>query len=205
MSASECLNARSEPIKETQRVQSAELCLDLDVAIEPEKALLAEEVEAAYLQHHDSLYRFLISTGCPVELAPDLLQEGFCRLFETLREGKAVERPRSWLVRVLYNLLLNHVRKHKREAVLDESTAVGFVNINENALGNPEGDYARRQRNAQLAQAMQQLTKVQLRYLALRTEGLKFREIAELYGVSSSTVAETCGRALEKLRYLTSR
>jgi DNA-directed RNA polymerase specialized sigma24 family protein len=52
---------------------------------------------------------------------------------------------------------------------------------------------------------MQQLTKVQLRYLALRTEGLKFREIAELYGVSSSTVAETCGRALEKLRYLTSR
>jgi RNA polymerase sigma-70 factor (ECF subfamily) len=186
-------------------VQSAELCLNLDVASEPGKASLADEVEAVYLQHHDSLCRFLISTGCPVELAPDLLQEAFCRLFETLREGKAVEQPRSWLVKVLYNLLLNYVRKHKREAVFDESTAIGFVNANENAFGNPEGDYARRQRTAQLARAMQQLTKVQLRYLSLRTEGLKFREIAELYGVSSSTVAETCGRALEKLRYLTSQ
>jgi RNA polymerase sigma factor (sigma-70 family) len=183
-------------------VDSAEFCVDLAAAPGPGKASLAEQVETCYLQHHDSLYRFLIAVGCPVELVPDLLQEGFCRLFENLRAGKAIERPRNWLVRVLYNMFLNHVRKHKREAVLDESSASVSADLNGNAFSDPEREYDSRQREAQLADAMQQLTPIQLRYLRLRAEGLKFREIGELCGVSTSTVAESCGRALEKLRAL---
>jgi DNA-directed RNA polymerase specialized sigma24 family protein len=149
--ASECLEIRREFLKETQSVESAELCLDLAAALGPGKASLADQVETCYLQHHDSLYRFLIAIGCPVELVPDLLQEGFCRLFENLREGKAIERPRSWLVRVLYNMFLNHVRKHKREAVLDESSASVSSNQSGPAFSDPEREYNLRQREAQLA------------------------------------------------------
>ena len=183
-------------------MDSAECCFDLAAALGPGKASLAEQVEACYLQHHDSLYRFLVSVGCPVELVPDLLQEGFCRLFENLRSGKEIERPRNWLVRVLYNMFLNHVRKHKREAVLDESSALISANAHGSASSDPEREYDSRQRDAQLADAMQQLSPIQLRYLTLRAEGLKFREIGELCGVSTGTVAESCGRALEKLRAL---
>jgi RNA polymerase sigma-70 factor (ECF subfamily) len=201
-SASECLKIRSDFLRETQSVDSAEFCLDLAAVPGAGKASLAEQVETYYLQHHESLYRFLISVGCPVELVPDLIQEGFCRLFENLRTGKEIERPRSWLVRVLYNLFLNHVRKHKREAVLDESSESVTANLNGHTYGDPEREYDLLQREAQLANAMRQLTTIQLRYLTLRAEGLKFREIGELCGVSTGTVAESCGRALDKLRAL---
>jgi hypothetical protein len=99
-SASECLKIRSDFLRETQSVDSAEFCLDLAAVPGAGKASLAEQVDTYYLQHHESLYRFLISVGCPVELVPDLMKEGFCRRFENLHMGKEIERPRSWLVRV---------------------------------------------------------------------------------------------------------
>jgi RNA polymerase sigma-70 factor (ECF subfamily) len=199
-SALRCLQVRSEFVKDNQKVDSVDFCLDLAPALGPAKASSAEQVEACYLQYHDSLCRFLVAIGCPVELVPDLLQEAFCRLFENLRAGKAIERPRSWLVRVLYNLFLNHVRRHKREFVLDESSVSVSTHLNGTAVIDPEREYDLRQREERLAYAMRQLTPIQSRYMALRAEGLKFREISELCGVSTAAVAETCARALEKLR-----
>ena len=154
-----------------------------------------------YVQQHDSLYRFLISTGCPPELAPDLLQEGFCRLFENLRAGKAIEKPRSWLVQVLYNLFLNHVRKHRRETELDDAS-LAKADAWRPGSSDPETEFRARQREELVQHAMLQLTPAQSRYLSLRAEGLKFREIAESCGVATATVAESCARALQKIRTL---
>jgi DNA-binding CsgD family transcriptional regulator len=46
---------------------------------------------------------------------------------------------------------------------------------------------------------MARLTKRQYQYMLLRAEGMKLREIAELYGVAVASVAEACGRAMETL------
>jgi RNA polymerase sigma factor (sigma-70 family) len=154
---------RSELLKETHGLESAEFCLDIGVSVRQGKGSLAEQVEACYVRHHDSLYRFLVAIGCPVELVPDLLQEAFCRLFESLHGGMAIDQPRSWLVRVLYNMFLNHVRKHKREAELDEASASVSASQNGTALSDPEREYGLHQRAAQLAHAMQQLTPTQSR------------------------------------------
>jgi RNA polymerase sigma-70 factor, ECF subfamily len=183
-------------------VNSAELSLDLAVSGKCEGAFLADEVEAFYLKHHDSLYRFLIASRCPADLAPDLLQDAFVRLYQSLQDGKAIERPRSWLVSVLQNLLFNHFRKHNREQALEDAFAKAEPKTEDDS-SNPELRYLRRQRQRQVADAMRQLTATQLRYLLLRAEGLKFREIADLHGVSIASVADVCARALEKLRTLT--
>jgi RNA polymerase sigma-70 factor (ECF subfamily) len=68
---------------------------------------------------------------------------------------------------------------------------------------NPETQLLNRERAGRLRSAVGQLTATQYQYLTLRAEGLKFREIAELHGVSIASVFDSCGRALKKLGKLT--
>jgi transcriptional regulator len=46
---------------------------------------------------------------------------------------------------------------------------------------------------------MVQLTERQYQYLLLRTEGLKLREIADIFEVTVQSVAEVCTRAMDHL------
>jgi transcriptional regulator len=50
---------------------------------------------------------------------------------------------------------------------------------------------------------MAQLTERQTKFLLLRAEGLKLREIAEMYGLTVQSVAESCERAMDRLGRLT--
>lgn len=101
-------------------------------------------------------------------------------------------------MQVLYNLFLNHLRKHRRESEFDETWAAAVEWTAEGC--NPEKELRAREREQLVRRAMEQLTPSQSRYLSLRAEGLKFREIGELCGVATATVAESCARALQKIR-----
>jgi RNA polymerase sigma-70 factor, ECF subfamily len=157
-----------------------------------------DEVEAFYEQHYDSLYRFLILSGCPPDAAPDYLQEAFIRLYKAVKEGSRIERPQSWLVRVLHHLRVNEFRRSKQQAL--HAPSVQFLwNQRVASMKDPESTLLERERLEHLQSAIEKLTEVQYQYLLLRLEGLKFREIADLYGVSIGSVADACGRALKKL------
>lgn len=159
----------------------------------------AIRIEQYYSEHRDPLHRYLIAAGCRREDAPDLLQEGFLRLFQQLHNGESIQKPRSWLIRVVHHLWLNHIRKSRRETIASEETPGMLEQIADEAGVNPEVQYAERQRLRRTLLAIGQLTPTQFRYLLLRAEGLKFREIAELNGVSIGAVADACGRALRIL------
>jgi RNA polymerase sigma-70 factor, ECF subfamily len=51
-----------------------------------------------------------------------------------------------------------------------------------------------------LDRALETLTSRQAQCLDLRMEGLSYREIGDVLGVSASTVAESVGQAMLKLR-----
>jgi RNA polymerase sigma-70 factor (ECF subfamily) len=65
-----------------------------------------------------------------------------------------------------------------------------------------EDELLERERGERLREAMAKLSEVQRGCLVLRTQGLKYREIAETLGLSVSTVGETIQRGLERLREL---
>lgn len=161
---------------------------------------LWQQVERHFVENRDHLYFYLLACGAPPVDADDLTQDAFVRLYRYMRAGKRVERLRPWLCRIARNLLLD-----QRKGLRYESPA---ASENEwlhwqDALADPRVDLEaaalRQERRAGLERAFQALTPLQIQYLHLRADGLRHREIAEIYGVAVSSVVDAVRRALERL------
>lgn len=156
-------------------------------------------VERYFVQHYSSVLRYLVFSGSPKADAEDILQETFLRLYGELLKGKTPNNLRNWLFRVSYNLRIDRVRLGAPELLLGEMEWLSCVERVADASLNIEATMLADERKGRLAQAMAGLTARQSQYLLLRAEGLTYREIAELHGIAIGTVAEACGRAMEKL------
>lgn len=66
-----------------------------------------------------ALLRFAYGIVGQRETAEDLVQEAFLRLHEHWEE---VQNPKAWLYRSIRNMALNHLRDHRREVSMGESS-----------------------------------------------------------------------------------
>ena len=137
--------------------------------------------------------------GLSVEEAEDVIQESFLRLLRHLANKRDAENLRGWLFRVAHNLTMDLFRAGKRylsESMDDESSPV--LGIADTSLGPEElaikGDELRR-----IWAAMERLTQPQRQAVLLRAEGLRYREISDVLGISTQRVGELVQRALARL------
>ena len=162
-------------------------------------------VEDLYGEHYAGLHRYLLRTGCQPADADDYVQESFLRLCRFLEQGHTVHKPKSWLIRVLHNIRTDDTRREHRvstRALADLESQIA------KALGtapDAETESLERERLAGLVKATSRLTGRQHQFLILRAEGLKFREIAKLHGVTIQTVAEACAKATDRLGRMTAK
>jgi RNA polymerase sigma-70 factor (ECF subfamily) len=160
---------------------------------------LAGFVSGLYEEHHGSLLRHLILSGSTEAEAEDLIQDGFLRLFRHLDSGKQVDNPRSWLLRVLHNLRIDEFRKHKREFALDRPEFECMVAQLRATGPDAEAQVIAQEEQVRVRKAIGKLSPRQYQYLLLRAEGLKLREIAEMFRVTVQTVSESCAKAMLEL------
>ena len=176
-----------------------ELSIRLQGRTAPNPEDLADRVERLYEQYYDALYRYLLHTGrCPAD-ADEFIQEAFLRLIQSLQNGKRIEKPKSWLLGVLHHINVDELRRSNRHVEYDGLAAEARVDQPCSWESTPEGSVLRQERTDRLTKAMRQLTERQYQYLLLRTDGLKFKEIAEIFGVTVQSVAEACARAIDHL------
>jgi RNA polymerase sigma-70 factor, ECF subfamily len=180
-----------------------ELSLELQGVSVPGKVELARQVEELYHEYYDSVYRYLLLTDSVPADADEFAQEAFLRLFRSLKAGQSIEKPKNWLVSVAHNLRLHKGRKEDRKALGPKVQFDVFAALHADPALDPERAMLERERLDQVRSAMARLTERQSEYLNLRAEGLKLREIAEMYGVAVQSVAEACSRAIERLGKLT--
>jgi len=156
-------------------------------------ATLEEEVSVLFATHRLPLLRYLLSLGVPVAVGEEVVQEVFLALFRHLRQGKPRENLRGWIFRVGHNLgLRERLRSARRPYVhLDESAAC--------PAPNPEQSATASQRQRRLLAIVDCLPDQHAHCLHLRAEGLRYREIAEVLGVSLGSVAAILSRSLHKL------
>jgi RNA polymerase sigma-70 factor (ECF subfamily) len=170
-----------------------------EAAGSPKPSLLEEEIVSLFDQMQDRLLRYLLSLGLTAPDGEEVVQEVFLALFQHLRRGKPRHNLRAWLFQVAHNLALkqrNAVRRIQlKVAELDEATAENFfVDLSP----NPEDQVVSHQRQGRLLGVLRALPEQDRRCLALRAEGLNYREIAQVLGISLGSVSLSLGRSLAR-------
>lgn len=155
-------------------------------------------VLSEYEREHMSLRRYVAYLGLDAAAAQDVVHEAFVKLQEHLRAGGDRTNLRAWLYRVVHNLARNcQTRSDSGHGTIDELTGIAEP-VSRDA--SPEQKLLHEERGRRLRQALFTLPGMQRECLVLRSQGLKYREIADAVGLSVSTVAEHIQRGLNALR-----
>lgn len=153
-----------------------------------------QRVEEIYEAERGNIYSYLLYFGLPAAQAQDLAQDAFLQLYRSLLNGTEIENPRAWLYRVAHNLA---VRSHTRELAFDELSSIAEPS---DAQPDPERALLEKDRRAALRNAVRSLSPQQRNCLHLRVQGLRYREIAGVIGISTSAVSEFLRRAAQRLK-----
>ena len=182
---------------------SSALASDLRLWIpRPETEEDAGDVEIVVMtlfeQYRAPLLRYALSAGVPVPDAEEILQEVFLALFRHLRLGRSRKNLRGWIFRVAHNLTLKRRHENKRRVDLMENI-FGSGSLLPDPSLNPEERYSSAERQRRLLAVVEALPELEKRCLWLRAEGLGYREIAGVLGISLGSVAAFLARSLGKL------
>ncbi len=154
-----------------------------------------------YDREHVAMQRYLIFLGSDPDTAQESVQESFLKLYEHLLRGGDQTNLRAWLYRVAHNLARNAQTAHRSSRTDSLANATSAGDLPADGI-SPEEALLAEEQTTRLRQALEVLSPAQKEALMLRTQGLKYREIAEVLNVSVSTVGENIQRGLEKLKEL---
>jgi RNA polymerase sigma-70 factor (ECF subfamily) len=130
--------------------------------------------------------------------AEEVVQETFLSLFRHLQLGKSKRNLRGWIFRVTHNLALKDRYAKRRTYCLpgyDGTTAEGQID----PQPNPEQLASIAQRRVRLLALIEVLPEADQRIVFLRAEGLGYREIASVLGISLGSVSISLTRTLARL------
>lgn len=170
-------------------------CAVLTESRETRTTSIEAEVERAYHDTRGAICSYLLCLGVPSAQAPEVTQEVYLRLYQTMRKGEEILNVRAWLFRVAHNLGLK-VRSGEKSF---RAVGLDWERFTSMASESPEQSLLDREKMRLVQEAIESLSPQQRNCLYLRSEGLRYREIAEVMGVSSSTVNEFLRRAITRL------
>ena len=154
--------------------------------------MLEDEVVALFEQLRNPLLRYLLSFRLAPPDAEEIVQEVFLALFQHLRHGKSRTNIHGWIFKVAHNLAIKKRAKTQRESQ-------EFPEVQCDTGPGPEERYADLQRQDRLLAVVKALPELDQYCLSLRAEGLRYREIAEVLGISLGAVANSLEKSLARL------
>jgi RNA polymerase sigma-70 factor (ECF subfamily) len=166
------------------------------VAVKP--SAIECEVMHLFDQFRDPLLRYALSFGISVHDAEEVTQEVFMALFRHLQLERPRQNLRGWIFRVTHNLAL---RQRYANQSSRERMALGEA-IAEQQLDpspSPEEHVSSAQRRGRLLAVVHALPEADRNCLRLRAEGLRYREIATVLGISLGAVSISLTRSIARL------
>lgn len=173
---------------------SADRALPLAATEERGPSPLEREVTDLFDQLRTPVLRYLSSFGLNAQDAEEVVQETFLALFLHLREGKPRTNLPAWIFRVAHNQGLKRAQSARKTT----GSEIEEFLLADPAL-NPEQQAAQSQRSRRLLAVVKALPEQDRRCLYLRAEGLRYREIVEVLGMSLGAVAQSLERSLARL------
>ena len=163
----------------------------------PLSRLAADSCEATnlYREQRKPLLRYLVCLGLSADEAQDVVQDAFLSLHRHLASDGSQQNIRSWLFRVAHNGARN--RQHSYDRRFAQPLDLDLDSIAVEAT--PEQVLLEKEKLHRLGKAIFLLTEPERECLLLRAGGLRYREIAEVLQIPTSTVGDTVERAIKKL------
>jgi RNA polymerase sigma-70 factor (ECF subfamily) len=158
---------------------------------------IEDEVISLFDQLQDRLFGYVLSFGVSVHDAEDIVQETFLSLFRHLQLGRSRRNLRGWVFRVGHNLALK--RRSSNQASGINVAYDSIATVHSDPSPSVEEQVAFGQRQKRLLAVLEALPEQDQRCLSLRGEGLKYREIAEILGISLGGVSVSLARSLARL------
>lgn len=156
-----------------------------------------KEIEEAYLANRGDLERHITRRVRDREAAKEITHDIFLRLGRIAQSFYSPSEARFYLLRMASNLSRDHVRSDQTRARLAEGLAVLY----EEPPESQESVLVRRQNVERARLALAQLSDRQKDMLRRsRILGQGYKEIAEAWHCSTSTVEQEIGRAIKAAR-----
>jgi RNA polymerase sigma factor (sigma-70 family) len=140
--------------------------------------------------HFHRLYRYLDRLSGDPDLAADLAQDTFIRLY---RRGSPPDRPEAWLITVATNLFRNErsTRARRSRLLTSRPSSELLADPPLPALPLVEQEDSRQRVRA----ALDQLPEREQRLLLLRAEGYSYRDLANALELKEASVGTLLARA----------
>jgi RNA polymerase sigma-70 factor (ECF subfamily) len=158
-----------------------------------------EQVIQLFESLRDSVYRYVLTLLREPAAAEEVTQEAFLRLIRQHRGRRTVKNPRAWIFRVAHNLAVDETRTRKFRRSLDHREWHELEESRRDAAPGPEESLSKEQQAGRWRIGLTSLPEQQRACLLLGAEGFRYREIAEILGVTISTVAESLRRAIRRM------
>jgi len=153
-----------------------------------------ELFERLFQEYSDVIYRFCLYKTSNPEIAHDLTQETFLRLWKTLSCDKKLDSPKSYIYQISRNLIVDYYKSHKVVS-LDFLMEEGF---------DVKGDMVSAEIISDASILREQIDSLEKEFrevVYLRfVEELGVQEIAQTLGISENLVSVRINRGKNKLK-----
>ena len=158
-------------------------------------------------RHKQNVFRFVLSKVKDRELASDLTQDVFVKLFKAADLYQSTGKFRSWLFRMAQNICIDYHRKQQKASILSLHNKSGtdneltLIDQIEDETTNPEKETEFTELQEVIEQAFDSLPDKQRTALVLcQYHGMSYQEIASIQNVPVGTVKSRIHNALIKVR-----
>jgi RNA polymerase sigma-70 factor (ECF subfamily) len=154
-----------------------------------------EQFAGLFEAHYRRLFRYLNRLTGDGELAADLVQEAFIRLYD---RGSAPDAPGSWLISVAMNLLRNESTTTRRRSRLLTAMRGEWAHSESSPL--PDEQALRQETAKRVRKVIEGMPERERHMLLLSAEGYSYREIAETLDLHEPSVGSLLARARQAFR-----
>ena len=172
-----------------------------DVLLEALRKGEEKAFEYLFDRYYEGLLNYAGRIVRETELAHDLVQETFCKLYEDHASLNIHLSIKSYLYKSVYNSCLNEIKHQKVVSNYADRELLDFY-FSE-IVQTPEAELALlgEDINNALREAIDKLPeRCREIFVMSKLKGMKYREIAESLGISQNTVEGQMAIALKKLR-----
>jgi RNA polymerase sigma-70 factor, ECF subfamily len=159
-------------------------------------------------RHKNLVMHFIFCQVSDLELASDLTQDVFVKLYQSARHYRPMGRFRSWLLKIAQNLCIDHLRKQGRIKVIplnsDESADENppdLLQHIEAAAEDPAAEFESQETRHLIELALKELSEEQrTAFVLCQLQGMSYGEIAGIQGCPIGTVKSRLHTALTQIR-----